>query len=185
MKKLILASAVILSAALLSGCATPAKVGAMSAVATPQQRSANTPLRNNVAVRDVTGGKDTNPLWTSQVGNADFEQALEASLRDAGLLAPGKQAGKYTLTAQMEKIDQPFAGASMTVTATVNYVLIDRATGKTVLERRIALPYTAPWNAAFAGYVRLRLANEGAMQTNIAKIIEDLFAMNVSALALN
>ena len=185
MKRLILVASLVLATAILTGCATPANVGAMSATATPQQRSASTPLRDNVAVRNVSGGKDTNPLWTSQVGNSDFEQALEASLRDAGLLAPGKQAGKYTLTAQMEKIDQPFAGASMTVTATVNYVLTDRASGKTVLERRISLPYTAAWNAAFAGYERLRLANEGAMKTNIAKIIDDLFAMKVSALALN
>jgi len=185
MKKILIISSLVLSAAVLGGCATPANVSGMSATATPQQRIASTPLRNNVAVRDVTGGKDTNPLWTSQVGNSQFEQALEASLKDAGLLANGKQAGKYTLTAQMEKVDQPFAGASMTVTATVNYVLVDRATGKTVLERRIALPYTAPWNAAFAGYERLRLASEGAMKTNIAKIIEDLFAMNVTSLAVN
>jgi uncharacterized lipoprotein YbaY len=185
MKKILLISSVVLSTAVLGGCATPANVSGMSAVATPQQRIANTPLRSNVAVRDVSGGKDTNPMWTSQVGNSEFEQALEASLRDAGLLAPGKQAGKYTLTAQMEKVDQPFAGASMTVTATVNYVLVERATGKTVLERRIALPYTAAWNAAFVGSERLRLASEGAMKTNIAKIIEDLFAMNVASLALN
>jgi uncharacterized lipoprotein YbaY len=185
MKKLFLISFLVVSAAVLGGCAAPANVGGMSAAATPQQRIANTPLRNSVAVRDVTGGKDTNPMWTSQVGNSEFEQALEASLKDAGLLANGKQAGKYTLTAQMEKIDQPFAGFNMTVTATVNYILVDRATGKTVLERRIALPYTATLGAAFAGYERLRLASEGAMKTNIAKIIEELFAMNATSLALN
>lgn len=185
MKKMIVVSCLMVSAAMLGGCAAPANVAGMSAVATPQQRIVSTPLRNNVAVRDVSGGKDTNPMWTSQVGNSEFEQALESSLRDAGLLASGKQAGKYTLTAQMEKIDQPVAGFSMTVTATVNYVLVERATGKTVLERRISLPYTATWGAAFAGYERLRLASEGAMKTNIEKIIADLFAMNVTSLAVN
>lgn len=185
MKKIVTVCSLVLATAILTGCATPANVGGMSAVATPQQRATVTPLRSNVAVREVSGGKDTNPLWMSQVGNSDFEQALEASLRDAGLLANGKQAGKYTLTARMEKIDQPLMGASMTVTATVNYVLVDRATGKTVLERRIALPYTAAWNAAFVGSERLRLASEGAMKTNIAKIIEELFAMNATALAVN
>lgn len=73
----------------------------------------------------------------------------------------------------------------MTVTATVNYVLVERATGKTVLERRIALPYTAALDDAFLGSERLRLASEGAMKTNIGKIIEDLFAMNATSLALN
>lgn len=185
MKKVALSSSIVLAVALLNGCATPANVSGMSAVATAQQRIATTPLRSNVAVGDVSGGKDTNPMWTSQVGNSQFEQALEASLRDAGLLAPGKQAGKYTLTAQMEKVEQPLAGFSMTVIATVNYVLVERATGKTVLERRIALPYTAALGDAFLGSERLRLASEGAMKTNIAKIIEDLFAMNATSLALN
>lgn len=185
MKKIILVSTLILSAALMTGCATPARTDQMAAAITPQQRVLNTPLRNNVAVRDVTGGKETNPMWTSQVGNSEFEQALEMSLRDAGLLAPGKQAGKYTLTAQLEKLDQPMFGASMTVTATVSYVLVERATGKEVLKRTVMLPYTAAWNAAFAGVERLRLANEGAIKTNIGKIIDEMFAINIAAVALN
>ena len=109
------------------------------AMATPQQRIAKTPLRNNVAVRDVSGGKETNPMWVSNVGNSEFEQALEGSLRDAGLLSAGKQAGKYLLTAHMQKVEQPMFGASMTVTVTVNYSLAERADGKEVLNRTVSL----------------------------------------------
>jgi hypothetical protein len=185
MKKIAIASLLVISVSLLSGCAAPARTDQMMASATPSQRIANTAMRNNVAVRDVSGGKDTNPMWVSNVGNSEFEQALESSLRDAGLLSAGKQAGKYLLTAHMEKIDQPMFGASMTVTATVNYSLVERATGKEVLNRTVNLPFTAAWNSSFIGTERLRLANEGAIRVNITKIIDEIFALRIDAVALN
>ena len=185
MKKLTFATLLIIAATLLSGCAAPARINEMTTLANPAQRVVNTPMRNNVAVRDVTGGQDTNPMWKSNIGNSEFEQALESSLRDAGLLSAGKQAGKYMLTVHMERVDQPMFGASMTVTATVSYSLIERATGKEVLNRTIALPFTAAWNSSFIGTERLRLANEGAIRVNIGKIIDELFAIRVDAVALN
>lgn len=185
MKSISLVALLALSVSLLSGCATPARTDQMFAQVSPAQRIANTPLRNNVAVKDVSGGKDTNPMWMSNVGNSEFEQALEGSLRDAGLLSAGKQAGKYLLTAHMEKVDQPMFGASMTVTATVNYVLTERATGKEVLNRTVSLPFTAAWNSSFVGSERLRLANEGAIRVNIGKIIEDMYAIRADQVAVN
>ena len=179
MKKIAL---VLMSVAtlVLAGCASPARVDQMTATASPQQRVAPTPLRTNVAVRDVTGGKETNPMWMSNVGNSEFEQALEASLRDAGLLAGGKQAGKYTLVAHLESVDQPMA-----VTVSVSYSLIERASGKEVLNRRVSLPYTAGFDAAFAGTERLRIANEGAVRVNITKLIDELFALKIDQVAMN
>jgi hypothetical protein len=172
-------------ALLLTGCAAPARIDQMTSTASPAQRVLQTPLRANVAVRDVTGGKETNPMWVSNVGSSEFEQALEASLRDAGLLAPGKQAGKYMLVAHLENLDQPFGGFNMTVTATVSYSLVERATGKEVLNRRVSLPYTASLSSAFVGTERLRIANEGAVKVNIAKLIDELFAMKIDQVAMN
>jgi len=137
-------------------------------------------MREAIAVRDVTGGKETNPMWVSSVSSSDFERALEFSLKDAGLLSPNKQAGKYVLVAHLSQLDQPFAGASMTVTATVRYTLIDRATNKDVLEKTLATPYTAAWNDAFMGSERLKLANEGAVRANIQQLIDALAALKVS-----
>lgn len=172
-------------ALLLTGCAAPARVDQMTANATPQQRIVQTPLRTSVAVKDVTGGKETNPMWVSNVGNSEFEQALESSLRDANLLANGKQAGKYMLVANLERVDQPMGGFDMTVTVGVMYSLVERATGKEILNRRISVPYTASFSSAFAGVERLRIANEGAVRANITKLIEELFSLNVEKIALN
>lgn len=183
-KRLLIILAVVLPA-FLTGCAAPARIDRMVAAAAPQQRVAQTPLRTNIAVREVSGGKETNPMWISNVGNSEFEQALEASLRDAGLLSAGKQAGKYTLIAHLENVQQPMMGISMTVTATVSYSLVERATGKEVINRRISLPFTASFDSAFVGTERLRLANEGAVRVNIAKLIEELFALGADKVALN
>lgn len=176
-------TALILSAALtLVGCATPARVEQMQTSTSMATRAAvsNSPMRESIAIRDVTGGKDTNPMWVSNVSSSDFERALEASLKDAGLSSANRQAGKYVLVANLNKLDQPFIGASMTVTATVRYSLIDRATNKDVFERTVVTPYTAAWNDSFLGAERLKLANEGAVKANIQQLIDALVALKVN-----
>ena len=169
---------------ILAGCATPARMEQMVATAQPEQRVLKTPLRDNVAVTEVTGGKETNPMWMSNVSSSEFERALETSLRDVGLLSNGKQAGKFILLANMEKLEQPFIGISMTVTASVHYTVINRATRKEVLSRTIAIPYTASFGDAFLGTERLKLANEGAVRNNIAALINELFSLKLDDLAM-
>ena len=174
----------LLAVALLAGCATPARVERMQVDPSLAQRTtaAASPLKGKVAIKDVTGGSETNPAWMSKVSSGDFERALEASLQAAGLLAADRQAGPYALVADMQSLDQPFFGASLTVTATVKYTLIDRASGKAVYERVLATPYTAAFSDAFMAMERLKLANEGAMRANISRLIEDLIALKVSPL---
>lgn len=70
---------IVLVAAILAGCATPASVEQM-AVALPTQQT-NAALKNSVGVADVTGGSETNPMWTSQVSGDSFSRLLKYSLR--------------------------------------------------------------------------------------------------------
>ena len=84
----------------------------------------------------------------------------------------------------MEKLDQPFIGASLTVTASVQYTVLERATRKEILKRTIAVPYTAGFADAFMASERLKLANEGAIRVNIQSLINELFAMKVDAIAM-
>lgn len=168
----------------LGGCAAPARIDQMVVTGQPGQRVSQTPLRGNVAVNDVTGGKETNPMWKSSVGSADFTQALEGSLRTVGLLAPNRQSGLYTMTAHLENLDQPNFGFDMTVTASVLYAVVERKSGKEVFHRTIALPYTAKMGDAFAGAERLKLANEGAIRTNITQLIDELFALKIEGVSI-
>lgn len=141
-------------------------------------------LRGNVAIRDVTGGRETNPMWVSNVGSAEFEGALVGSLRSAGMYSVNRQASRFFLTAHLQELNQPFLGFEMTVTATVNYTLTERATGKDVFARTISTPYTAKLADAFYGPERLKLANEGAIRANIARLIDELMALGVEGVAV-
>ena len=169
----------------LSGCAAPVRIEQMTAAASPQQRVAQTPWRTSITVRHLAQGGDTSPAAVSGVDSGQFEQALEASLRGAGLLAEGEQPRKYALVAQLENIDQSVGGIDTVVTATVLYTLVDRASGKPVLTRRVWLPFAASSDAAFARTERLRIANEGAVRVNIAKMIDELLAVKVGQVAMN
>lgn len=170
------------SALLVVGCAAPARVDQMQVSAPMATRTAmaNSPMRESVAIRDVTGGKDTNPMWVSNVSSSDFERALEASLKDAGLWSTNRQNSKYVLIAHLGKLDQPLFGASMTVTASVRYSLLDRSTNLEVFDRTLVTPYTAAWNDAFMGTERLKLANEGAVRSNIQQLIEALAGLKIA-----
>lgn len=162
---------------LLGGCASPARGDHMAVTATPQQRMVITPLRENIAVLDVSGGQAGNRLWASKVGNREFADALALSLRDANLLASAPGAARYTLSARMERLEQPVTGMSLTVTATVSYSLVERATGNELLRRTHTVPYTASFGDTFGSLDRMRVANEGAVKANIAAAVEDLVAL--------
>ena len=78
---------ILLLSIILSGCASPARFENMLAVGSPEQRSTATPLRENISVADVTGGKETNLVGTSQVSNISLTLALQESLRHVRLFA--------------------------------------------------------------------------------------------------
>ena len=168
---------VILSVAVLAGCATPAAVEQMS-VSLPITQT-NSALKNSVGVKEVTGGRETNPMWTSQVSSDAFRRALEQSLENAGMFSKIVAGSKYQLTADLTRLDQPMMGFDMTVTSTVRYSLIETQTRKEVYSRVIQIGYTAKMSDAFVGTQRLKLANEGAVKANIQGLINDLIALKL------
>lgn len=171
MKKLILLAA----AAALSACASASKPGAMVAPVSEATIIADqSPLREAFVVGAVNGGKETNPLWTSEVSNADFAEALRQSLAAHAMLSAVE--GKYRLDAEMLKLKQPFAGFNMTVTSTVRYKVTDVAGGAVVFDETVETPYTAEVGDSFLAVKRLQLANEGSIKGNISKLIELLIA---------
>ncbi len=177
--------AFVLGASLV-GCAAPARIEQMTTTSSMATRAKaeSSALRQSVGVKEVTGGKETNPMWISNVGSSEFEQALEASLKDVGLLAPIKPAAKYHLIANLEKLEQPMIGFSMTVTSSVRYMLVDVASKKTVYEKSVVVPYTASVSDAFVGTERLRLANEGSIKANIQQIIDDMIAFRADGVTV-
>ena len=161
--------------ALLAGCATPAAVSNMSVYTS--QRTAPTSLKNAISVADVTGGRETNPLWVSQVSSEAFRSALEDSLANAGIFERVLSASKYRLTANLNQLEQPAFGIDMTVTSTIKYTVVDTRTGKDVYSRLIRAPFTAGFSDSPLGATRVRIATEGAIKMNIEMLINDLLMM--------
>lgn len=158
-------------ALLLGGCATGSQSAAMVAtVTTPLNKS---PRSVNVT---VTGGSETSSLGASKISNADFASAIETSIAKSGLFAKiaGRDAADYALSVQIVRLDQPFFGASFTVTIETTWRLVRRADGGVVWEKAVVTPYTATMGDALVGSTRLRLANEGAARANIESAIKQL-----------
>ena len=157
--------AVVLSA-FVAGCAQPARQTAMVAPVSSQTILADdSPLRQNVVVDKVTGGKKTDPLWTSQVSSEDFQEALKLSLKQHTIL--GEAGSPMAVEANLLKLDQPLAGFDLTVTSTVRYV-VRTTDDATPFDQTIVSPYTANFSSSALAYERLRLANEGAIRKSIS-----------------
>ena len=139
---------------------------------------ASNPASQAIQVLEVSGGKETSPLWKSEVGDKEFLEALKQSLQLHTLLAENN--GRYHLEAELQELKQPFAGFSMTVRADVHYTLTDTLDGKVLLDEVMHTEYTASFGDALAGVKRLQLANEGAIKSNIADLISKIVALSKS-----
>ncbi len=155
----------------LGACATSAKPGAMAVAVSETSIISNTSaIYKSTATPTVKGGKETSPLWKSNVSNADFAEALRQSLLANTILTTDK--ARFNLSAELVELKQPIVGFSMTVTSRVKYVLTNVDTSAVVWEKEIVTPYTAKMSDAFVGVKRLQLANEGAIRSNIQQFID-------------
>ena len=166
--KLLLFATVL--AVFVAGCARPPSPTRMEVPSAALVDARTSAYANSVKVVQVTGGQDTNPLWTSELGPVEFRAALINSLRSAGLLHTGKGEA-VGLEVQILAVKQPMLGASFTVTSWIRYTVRELGTGKSIFDQGIEATYTAKWNDAFLGVERLRLATEGAARENIRQFI--------------
>lgn len=159
----------------LSACAEPASQHGMTAHPGAEELAAANPrLKKAVTVRHVSGGQETNPMWTSQVDNNGFKEALIRSLADLGYIAK-EGAPKYTIDATLQSLDQPVIGFTFDVTAKVNYAVESNGVRT---EYPITATGTATGSDAFSGVKRLRIANERAIQKNISLFIAEFNKRN-------
>jgi hypothetical protein len=160
-----------------SGCASKATMENMVYKSSVHQQYSPA-LKESVVVDNVSGGKDTNPIWTSQVGDVEFKDAVKNSLVSEGLYSDN---GRYKLTVKINGIDQPLFGLDMQVTLMATYTLVDSKTNKELLCKNIASPYTATFSDSAVGIIRLRLANEGSVRENIKVLLNELAKLKIDS----
>ncbi len=155
----------------LSGCATPAKPQAMTVQPTQINVPAGDALKGKLKIGEISGGKSTNPLWTSQVDNAAFKTALQDSLAIAGYTASNPADAEYEVKANLVSLDQPLFGLTLDVKSNVSYQLTGPDVQKTFAINAIG---TAGPGDAFVAVQRLRMANERSIMENIKSFIGEL-----------
>lgn len=166
--KLFLPTLLASTAVLLSACAAGARPEAMTPAPTlPAGCPAYTA---SIAIRETTGGQETNPLGTPKISNADFTAALASALGGLGLTG----GTRYRLSAEITELDQPAFSHNTTVGLTVRYVLTDTATLLPVFDRLITSSFTVKHSVSSQGSKRAHLANEGAARSNIENVLQAL-----------
>lgn len=152
----------------LAACATPSNPAMMSLPATPGlTASAGDVGYRSVTTVNVSGGQETNPLWTAEVSNSAFKTALESSLTAAGYM--GAEGRPLTVTAALIDLKQPFAGLDMSVTSQVRYTV--SSADRTLFDETVAATGTATMGEALMGVERLRMANEKSIKENIREFL--------------
>ena len=152
-------------------CATPAESRAMVAPAVALQAPQ---LRGAIAITRVAGGEETNPMWSSNVGDRQFEEALRWSLENSGYLAPDGVRPLLSLEATLVELKKPASGFTMTVDSFIRYRRVSNRDGAVLFDEILTASYTADISAAFYGVTRLRLVIEGSVRENIAAFLARL-----------
>jgi len=171
--RLLAVAVLAIGLALLGGCATPPRPEQMATQTTVGQAPAA--LLGKIAVGGVTGGKGTNPMLASEVGNGELREALRQSLQQAGYLSPDPDAATITLTVGVVGVDKP-PGYSVTVTTLIRYVLANKEGGQHLFDELITTSCTRGLSDDLAGVTRLRHTEECAVRNNIAAFLTKLSA---------
>ena len=153
----------------LAACASPSRPELMIVPATSGLTAATGDLGyRSVTSVIVSGGEETNPLWTAQVSNEDLKTALEASLTAAGYM--GTEGPNMIVTANMVELQQPMMGLDLSVTSRIQYSVTSN--GRVVFNDTVSATGTGTMSDAFAAVERLRVANEKSIKENIKQFLQ-------------
>jgi len=136
-------------------------------------------LHEQISLGLVQGGQVTSSYWGSKISDEALRQALEDSLRDAGMLARTPQGGRYEMRAQLSQLKQPMVALNVKVELVMVYTVVERKTGATRYQRELRVPYTVDWTEALLDQnERMRMANEAALRKSISTMMRELVELH-------
>jgi hypothetical protein len=152
------------------GCA------ARSAMMVPASFEVSKKIPGSVRVEEVVGGRETNPLWTSQISSDAFTEALINSIAKAGLFNSVLKQGNsdYILNVVILDYDQPWIGLDFDIKMKTKWELADAKKLTPVWSDTFETTYRAKVSEALVAAERLQKANEGAVRVNIAEGVKRL-----------
>jgi hypothetical protein len=159
-----------LTVLLTTGCA------ARSAYMIPSDFEIAKKYPYKVAVNQSIGGQETHPLWTSQISDTEFTQALSSSLANSGLFraVTDKQHADYILYVNILDYDKPLLGLDFDIRMKTQWQLVQAKSALPVWTEVFETTYRAKVTDALIAAERLQKANEGSARTNIREGIRRL-----------
>jgi hypothetical protein len=127
----------------------------------------------------VTGGKETDAMWQSNISGPAFAEALAAAIRQSGVFSSVVECAgaDCRLEVDLIRVLKPDSGFDLEVTVVTQWRLFAVATGAKLIDEGVVTSFTATLGDAFVGATRLRLANEGAARANIKDGLRRLSAL--------
>lgn len=108
-----------------------------------------------------------------QAFRSTFKEALEEALVKSAVFRD-HSTKTVSLTAKIMEFDQPGSGLNFPTSMTVDYSLIDRATGIAIFSERVTSSSEVPLGYAFLGSARALEAQNLSVQENILQLIAKL-----------
>lgn len=161
----------IVLSTLLVQCASSASIEGM----TVKDYKTEKKVGEKIFIKSVTGGKKTNPLWTSQISNENFEEAFKKSIVESEVFSKIDSItndDNWVLEIDLISVDQPFFGMTFTVKTTIDYKLYYK--NKLMFSKNVKQSGSATTSDAILGVKRLRLANEVSARNNIKELLQSL-----------
>jgi hypothetical protein len=126
-----------------------------------------------MTVESVGGGSATNPMFSSQVGDEEFRQALTETLSAAGLSNPGASAqNTYAVDASLTGLSDPSIGLNFRVESEVYYRVTRTSDSRDIFAESINASGTGQISDSLIAIERLRIAKEYSIRENISAFIE-------------
>lgn len=153
---------------MLTGCSTPVSQQVMLIEKNDLNIQLEDKFKNNLYVRSVSGGKETNPLWLSEVDSEAFKGALENSLAALGYRSYNSNS-EYIIDVTLKDVKHPFAGLTMDVTSDVAYSVTKK--NGAINYFQVSATGSATISDEVIGHYRAKLANGRSIKENIIKFI--------------
>jgi hypothetical protein len=125
---------------------------------------------------EVIGGKETHPLWTSQISDTAFTEALGNAIVQSGVFTKvvKDEGADYLLDVTVLNYDQPAIGLDFDIKMETKWELSKAGEYKRIWTDTISTTYRSKLGDALVAAERLQKANEGAVRVNIEEAIKRL-----------
>jgi len=129
----------------------------------------------------VSGGQSASADGPVKISNDQITAAIVDTINSSGVFSKviPVSGGDYILSVALVDMDRPMFGASMTVKLSADWTLRKADSNQIVWQQNIRSENTVPFDAAFAGSTRGKMATAGAVNDNVKQGLELISSLSL------